>query len=56
MKDKRLDILLEHIIIEKECRHFAPDQGMGFCTKMMEEGFPKSVDCSGSIKSCEVEE
>ena len=62
MKDKRLDILLEHFLQIKECQHYliekSPSQldhlQMGFCFRMMKEGMPKTVDCSGRIKACEL--
>ena len=56
MKDKRLNILLEHFTQERECRHYIRDQGMGYCHKMMKDEFPKQVNCAGSIKACELEE
>jgi len=56
MKDKRLDILLEHFIQEKECKHFTyTSVATGFCSRIMKDGMPKKIDCSGSIKACELE-
>jgi hypothetical protein len=70
MKDKRLDILLEHFVQINECQHYVIDKSpsqidhlaVGFCKKRswryayLKDGIPKSVNCRGSIKACELED
>lgn len=70
MKDKRLDILLEHFVQINECQHYVIDKSLsqldhlpsGFCKKrswqhtMTKDGKPRNVDCSGNIKACELED
>lgn len=56
MKDKRLDILLEHFEQTRDCQYFFLDQCIGYCKKIMEGDFPKQVDCSGELIDCKLEE
>lgn len=61
MKDKRLDVLLEHlptkilgVIIS--CKYYIQDQGGYFCIKSMRSGeFPRPIDCYGDVTKCEIE-
>jgi len=58
MRDKRLDILLEHCLFNqvKDCRYFVVVQDDDSCTKMMKDGVPESVGCCGDIVLCELED
>lgn len=62
MKDKRLDILLEHLpakILESliGCKYCIEDQNGYFCIKRMKNGeFPRPIDCHGDVTKCELEE
>ena len=59
MKDKRLDILLEHfkkLVVPVYCNYCIKDQGCKWCLMMMKDGFPTKINCNGNLIKCELED
>ena len=56
MKDKRLDVFLEHFEQVKECRFFFYNSDLGFCKQKKGDKYPMQTGCAGSFVRCELEE
>ena len=54
MRDKRLDVLLDHLKIRCRCYEYV-DRGIYFCHKKAGEFPDNKTNCDGYMSACELE-